>query len=1024
MVTPEFEEAYKKLNPEQRHAVDTIEGPVMVVAGPGTGKTQILTLRVANILLQTDTNPGNILALTFTESGVFQMRKRLVSIIGTPGYKVEISTFHSFCNDVIRNNPEDFPHLISSEAITELEQIQLMEEILETENLQLLRPFGDPLYYLRPALSSINELKKEGVTPDEFKNAIDKQKKDFASIDDLYYEKGANKDKMKGKYQDLQRAIAKNEELLIIYQAYQKALVDQKLYDFNDMLLEVIDALGKDENLLLRLQERYQYILVDEHQDTNAAQNKIIELLASFYEIPNLFVVGDEKQAIFRFQGASLENFLYFQKLYRTAVLINLKENYRSTQTILDAAGSLITNNLLSALLFPNQTQLSSNVDFNPEPISVAEFSDPNAEYFWIGEKIKELTSQKVSPSEIAVLGRNNRDLMPLTDILEDLAIPFTLESDANILYDPYVARMIFILRAVDELGNDAALVRALHIDFLGIDPLDIYKLIKYSQKKDLFLTEALSEDGEIDISLKDSAKIKDFFKKIVEWNKESKNEPLNCLFVDILKQSGLLEAIMKSKNSAEVLDKFASLYTDIKIQQEKKPNFSLSDFLTYLILLETHQVSIKKTSHSAKKAGVRLMTAHKSKGLEFEYVFIINSFDGHWGNARKRSQYFQIPWEILSRQLNEKMEFDPLDDERRLFYVALTRAKKQVFITYSNSSIDGKEQNPSQFVSEIADDFKQNLDIKKFEEDFLKEKEKIFISKRPSDKETREKQFLESREFFSQLFYERGLSATGLNNYLECPWKFVFRNLLLLPDIKTKQAVFGSAIHYVLSCYLKASKKDLITADFLVQKYQDFLKSEHLYKKDKEELIEKGRKVIEGYFNYVKDYLKGEFLSEFEIRGIKFSEDVTLNGRLDMIEILDKKGTVRAYDFKTGQPKTRNQIEGLTQTSNGSYNATRFKSVAMKSRGDYKRQLVFYKLLLDRYQNKKMQMTEGVIEFVEPDKKGEFKREIFEITDEDTKQLEDEITRIASEITNLTFWDQRCDDKECEYCELRDFIS
>lgn len=1023
MVTPEFENAYKRLNPEQKLAVDTIEGPVMVVAGPGTGKTQILTLRIANILLQTDTNPGNILALTFTESGVFQMRKRLVSIIGTPGYKVEISTFHSFCNDVIRNNPEDFPHLISSEAITELEQIQLMEEILEAENLNLLRPFGDSLYYLRPALSSINELKKEGVTPDEFKEAIEKQKQDFEKIEDLRYEKGANLGKMKGKYQDLQRAIAKNEELLIIYRAYQKALVDKKLYDFNDMLLEVIAALEKDESLLLRLQERYQYILVDEHQDTNAAQNKIIELLSSFYEIPNLFVVGDEKQAIFRFQGASLENFLYFQKLYPSAVLINLKQNYRSTQIILDAADSLISNNLLSTLLLPNQT-LSSNVEFDLESIKIAEFNEANSEYFWVGEKVKELLNQKVSPSEIAILGRNNQDVLPLIDILEDLSIPFTLESDANILYDPYVARMIFILRAVEELGNDAPLVRALHMDFLKIDPLDIYKLIKYSQKKEIFLTELLSEDKEIEISLKDLSKIRDFFKKQVEWNKESKNEPLNCLFVDILKQSGLLEAIMQSKNSTEVLDKFASLYTDIKIQQEKKPNFSLADFLNYLTLLETHRVSIKKTSHSAKRLGVRLMTAHKSKGLEFEYVFIINSFDGHWGNARKKAQFFQIPWSILSakaekisepsnegsssKQLNEQIEFDPIEDERRLFYVSLTRAKKEIFITYSNTSIDGKEQNPSQFISEISDDFKQDLNIKEFEERLLKDKQRIFISKKPIDSSAREKQFLESKEFFSQFFFERGLSATGLNNYLDCPWKFVFRNLLLLPDVKTKQAVFGSAIHYVLSCYLKASNKELITSDFLIQKYLEFLSREHLYKKDKEELMEKGKVVIDAYFKYIKDYLKGDFLSEFEVKGIKFSDNVTLNGRIDMIEVLDKKGKVRTYDFKTGQPKSRNQIEGLTQTSNGSY----------------KRQLVFYKLLLDRYQNGKMQMTEGVIEFVEPDKKGEFKRGIFEITDEEIKLLEFDIARVSDEIANLSFWYKSCDDKKCEYCQLRSYIS
>lgn len=1005
MVTPEFESAYKKLNPEQRLAVDTIEGPVMVVAGPGTGKTQILTLRIANILLQTDINPENILALTFTESAVFQMRKRLVSIIGTPGYRVEISTFHSFCNEVIKQNPEDFPHLISSEAITELEQIQLIEEILDYEDLKLLRPFGDPFYYLRPSLAAINELKKEGVSVEDFKKTVEKQKQDFDLIEDLYYQKGANEGKMKGKYQDLQRAIAKNEELLVIYSAYQKELLEKKLYDFNDMLLEVIAALQKDENLLLRLQERYQYILVDEHQDTNAAQNKIIELLASFYNIPNLFVVGDEKQAIFRFQGASLENFLYFKKLYPEAVLINLKENYRSTQTILNAATSLIANNL-SANILAETTELKANVSYEERPINVAEFSDFNAEYFWIGEKIKELI-EDTNPSEIAVLGRNNRDLIPLMEVLEEKNIPFTLETDANVLYDPFVKRMIYILRAIDGLGNDADLVRALHIDFLKINPLDIYKLIKYSQKKDKYLTEVLREDNLEDLNLETLGNIKSFFERIVDWNTKGFNDPFNYLFVDVFKNSGLLEAVMQSKNSTDILDKFASLYIDIRAQQDKNPDFSLKDFLNYLSLLENHQISIKKTTKASQKKGIRLMTAHKSKGLEFEYIFIINAYDGHWGNARKKASLFQLPWDKLGIKLSGT-EMDPLEDERRLFFVSITRAKKEVFITFANCSLDGKEQQPSQFITEIKDEYKRYLDVSEFETRFLSEKEKIFIEKKVVDSHTREKEFLESKDFFTQLFYERGLSATGINNYLSCPWKFVFRNLLLLPDIKQKQQIFGSAVHFALCCYLEDPDRKNKDERFLIQKYLEFLEKEILTKRDREELKEKGKKILAEYFNAVAKNWEGDLKGEMDIKGVKFSEDIILNGRLDMVETLNSKGDVRVYDFKTGKPKSRNQIEGLTKTSNG----------------DYLRQMVFYKILLDRYHNGKLKMSEGVIEFVEPDSSGSFKRETFIISDEQIKEVEDEISEIASEVINLEFWNKRCEDKDCEYCRLRNYIS
>ena len=187
MVTERFRESINKLNIEQKKAVDAIEGAVMVIAGPGTGKTQILTLRIANILLQTDTNPENILALTFTESGVYAMRKRLVDIIGTPAYKVEINTFHGFCNDLIRNNPEDFPNFISSNNAEDVEQIQIIEEIINKENLTILKPFGDPLHYVKPALSAISDLKKEGITVEKFEVEVAQDEEYFEKIDDLYH---------------------------------------------------------------------------------------------------------------------------------------------------------------------------------------------------------------------------------------------------------------------------------------------------------------------------------------------------------------------------------------------------------------------------------------------------------------------------------------------------------------------------------------------------------------------------------------------------------------------------------------------------------------------------------------------------------------------------------------------------------------------------------------------------------------------------------------------------------------------
>src|SRR3989344_2392455 len=667
MITSEFKQYYQKLNSSQKEAVDQTEGPVMVVAVPGTGKTQILTLRIANILLKTDTEASSILVLTFSEAAALQIRSRLTSLIGTPAYKVEISTFHGFCNNVIRNNPEEFPHLISSEAITEVEQIEIIEKIILENSFKYLKPFGDPLYYLRSSLSGINDLKKENIKPDDFKEALENQKLDFEKIEDLYHEKGKykqslpsaeGKNLMKGKYQDLQKEIAKNSELLFIYEEYQKQLLKQKKYDFNDMLLEVVNAFKVNKGLLLRLQERYQYILVDEHQDTNAAQNKIVEFLADFYENPNLFVVGDEKQAIYRFQGASLENFLYFQKLYPSVKLINLSEN--------------------------------------------------------------------------AILGRNNKDLISVGEFLERLGIPFSIHTDQNVFADLEIQKLLSIFRALNNFGSDLELIKVMHVSLFSLEPLDVYKLISQSPREresvhELLEKVATDEELKKKLKLQGREKVVQFYNQLKSWWTDSNNLSLEHLFVKVVKESGFQESILKSPKRYEILDKVIALFEQAKVLSQKNPQINLKDFVNYLDLLEKHNLSLKTQVRTQRINAVRLMTAHRSKGLEYDYVFIINTYDGHWGNSRARSNSLKLPWTYLTGKLDLKDIEDVDEDERRLFFVAMTRARKMIYLTYSGFSIDGKEQLPSRFISEIEPDLMEQVETEEFEKRFSENKQLLF---------------------------------------------------------------------------------------------------------------------------------------------------------------------------------------------------------------------------------------------------------------------------------------------------------
>lgn len=1011
MINNEFKKNYLALNKEQKEAVDTIEGPVMVIAGPGTGKTQILTLRIANILLKTQINPENILALTFSEAASFEMRDRLSKIIGTPAYRTEISTFHSFANSIIKNYPEEFPTLLSSESITELEQIELIEKLISKLALKLLKPFGEPLYFLKDILQAINDLKKEGIDPEELAVAIKKQEIDFENTDDLYHEKGkygpkvcddgvVTKGEMKGVYQSLKKDIEKTKEFLEIFKNYQKSLMEERKYDFNDMLLQAVKVLQTNRPLLLRIQEKFQYILVDEHQDTNASQNKLIELVASFYETPNLFVVGDEKQAIYRFQGASLENFLYFKKIYPKAKLINLTKNYRSHKIILDASGGFIEKNI-SANILPQKKLLAESV-LKKEKIQIAALADYHMEYEFIASDIAGKFKKSLKNISVAVLARRNMDLLPLSQSLERRGIKFIIQADLNIIKDLQIQKLLILLEAIGNPFDEVFLLKVMHLDFLGLEPIDVYKILNYSKKEKIAFIEIIGKINKTltkELSLENPGAVINFYKKYKEWIKLEGNIAFDDLFVKIVNESGFREYLLKLNDRYSVLNKLTGLFDEIKKHINKNPEFNLQDFLRFLQTIEKHKISLQASQENSLEDGVRLLTVHKAKGLEFDFVYIINCFDSRWGNSKKRGAKIKIPWEYFGQNIKADISFEEIEDERRLFYVGITRAKQGLCLSYSKFGIDGKEQLPSQFLSEIEPRFFQQINVSDFEKSF--DKSELFNESRKIIIDPKNEQYLRS------IFLEKGLSATGLENFLRCPWKYFFRNLVALPDVKSKQLIFGTAIHFALESFIKLRNARKLDATFMVNKFNESLDGAGLLEKERTEVAEKGKKALGLLYEKVIPTWPKNIQSELQIKGVRLSDNVILNGRIDMIEPLTKGGLVRVHDFKTGKIKSRSQIDGSSE----------------KSKYNYFRQLTFYKMLLDRYKEGIFNMHEGVIDFVEPDEKERFRSEVFAVTNKDVKGLEELIEQTADQIMNLKFWDKKCDDEVCEYCKLAEMV-
>ncbi|MEK7552179.1 MAG: ATP-dependent DNA helicase [Patescibacteria group bacterium] len=990
MDSSEFKRQYNQLNPEQKSAVDTIEGPVMVIAGPGTGKTQILTLRIANILRKTDTEPGSILSLTFTESAAYSMRQRLHKIIGSQSYRVQIFTFHGFCNEIIRNFPDYFPRIIGSTTASDVERIKIIEDIINRTKLSHLKPFGAPDYYVRPTLSSIQHLKRENISPTEFKKFINKEEKEFKRLISGD-EKLSKIDRLR-----MEKRLEKNKELLAIFEQYEKTLAARLVYDYEDMILEVIRALENSEELLLSLQEEYQYILADEHQDANNSQNRILELISGFHKNPNLFIVGDEKQAIFRFQGASLQNFLHFKKLYPDALVLSLKTNYRSTQTILDASHSLIEKNQVEDPKLRQRLESKTKRPLSQEiKISFYEFNKPVFEESFIAFDIKRRIKAGAEPHTIAVFYRNNSDALPIVKALEQSGVPFEVYSDQSLFLQENIRKLSVFLRAVNSFGDESFLSELLFIDFFDFDNLDIYKLLNFGRRQKINLFDILSSEYLLkQTKVKNPAILSDFYKNMSRWGALARNKSLVDFLEIVVRESGYLKFLLSHVGVWDELNKLESFFDQAKTLSESHKEARLKDFINYLDILKQHNILVKTTSdYGPKKDAVKLMTAHKAKGLEFDYVYITGLYDGHWGNTRNH-KHFHLPGN----------SFDPdLEDERRLFYVALTRAKCEVSLSFARANDRQKLRLPSQFVSEIDEKFIFKNDTFLLEQKFDKSVLK---------KDTVTPHKLEEKNYLRELFFDRGFSVTALNNYLECPWKYFFENLLRIPKAPGKSQMYGIAVHKALEDFFTIYKKGEDPGpQKLFHFFERSIKKQPLEKNDFEDSLRKGEKSLEGYYSFYKNTWTKNVIVELKIGGVvldtltikKKKYPLILTGKLDKVEFTpDNK--VNVVDYKTSQPKTRNQILGKTKSS----------------RGEIYRQLLFYKILLDRFDSGKFKMISGEIDFTEKSKTGDFKKEKFIISGEETVDLIELIKKTAKEIASFSFWNKTCGVSDCRYCTLR----
>mgnify|MGYP001604281787 CR=1 FL=1 len=964
--TPAFEEAYRKLNTKQKEAVSTIYGPVIVVAGPGTGKTQMLALRIGNILLKaTGTKPDEILALTFTESAVATLRTRLASFIGAAAYRVRIHTFHGFAQSILELRPDLFPRIALGAHLSPVRGVTLMEQLLDRGSYTRIRSPKNPHRSARNLLGFMGKLKQEHYTPERYLAELTKEHELLLADPDRIHASGAHEGKEKAEYLHRRERIEKHIEVAQLFSAYQEALERESLYDYEDLINEAVRGLEMDEGFRAQVGERSQFVLADEHQDANPAQNRLLELITDFDGVPNLFIVGDEKQAIYRFQGASLASFFYFKKKYPEAKVISLDENYRSTENILAAAHDLIAP---APVPDPDLRPTLTAVRGQGGSVEEVVCDTPREEYETIRAYIEKLHAKGVQYEDIAILTKKNADVLALAGYLHQVGIPEDhMTAEMSALSHPVVLLFIALIRACTDLSQDSPLARVLFLPGIPMSLMERMQLLAVARAGKP-LIKILIEHG--------TSEMRAWVEHLKKLAEEMSATPVVEWLARLAFDSGFLAGVLALGESEDAYEAYQGFMDEAALLTRENPSATALDLLQRLALIEKHELRVERAR--TKHAGVRIMTVHGAKGLEFPYVIIAHASDERW--LRGKTDEFSL---LLEKEDDEH-------DVRRLLYVALTRAKDGVLITRSVTTEENRAQTPLRFLADMSARVTQ-----------------VNAATLPPAVTPYELRTILDPNFLKERLLVRGFSPTGFNNFAASPWQYYFRTLLQLPDAPSLPMLFGTAVHAGLKAYADKVKAGSASVDDATDAFTRELSHLPLSALDRQELMKTGVAALRAYLAQEGAHMKSAHESEFAITVslmVPGVGPVPLSGKLDRLDLRDD-GTVMVIDYKTGKAKSENDIRGLTKSGDG----------------NYYRQLVFYKLLLDK--DGRYLMNEGALHFVEPNEKGKCIIRAFTITDAEVAALEEDLIKAAQAIANGSAFAAPCDPEFCNYCDLVGFL-
>jgi DNA helicase-2/ATP-dependent DNA helicase PcrA len=885
----------KGLNPEQKKAVSHGEGPLLVIAGAGTGKTLVIIRRIAHLIAQKKAKPGEILALTFTDKAAQEMEIRVDQLVPYGYIDVSISTFHAFGDRVLRDHAIDLGLRPDYRVLSRAEQMVFLREHIFEFPLKYYKSLSDPTRHLEALVNVISRAQDEDVTAEE------------------YLKWAKKKAKAKGQRPKAEGIEELNKQLEIakIYAKYQDLKAERGFVDFGDQVNLALKLFRERPAILKKFQERYKYILVDEFQDTNYAQFELLKLLAG--KKANLMVVGDDDQSIYKFRGAAISNILNFGKAYKKSKRVVLTKNYRSTQIILNTARRLIRHN------DPERLEVRAGVDKKLKALSKAKnkrvehrhFDRLSSEADWIAQIIKKKYGEGLKYSDFAILVRANADAEPFRQALNMLGIPYQFSGGGGLYVNPEIQLAISFLKSIGDLADSIALYQLAASPIYQLDTLDLQKMNTFARRRNYTLHHVFThlEESRVagsefrvlsDVKKDSLATVRKIMEDIRYYLDFARQKTTGEVLYQFLKKSGYLSRLTReeSPENESRLTNLAHFFDRIKEFKAVAEVDRVSEFVKYLNVLREAGDNPETVSFDPDLDAVNVLTVHKAKGLEFRVVFLA-ALVAEKFPVRRRKDPIELALSLIKEETPQG-DFH-LQEERRLFYVGMTRAREELYLTSALDYGGKRQRKVSQFVLEALDLPRVDISLIKSSP---REQIELFAPGEvvlPAAKKLRK----------DEILY---LSHYQMDDYLTCPLKYKYVHILRVPLLPNAQILYGSALHQAVQAYnlaklnkQKFSEKDLQKVLLNSWSSEGFISREH----EEQRMANAKRALKLFYQKQKKSRRRIKYVEEtFSVP----RENLVIRGRWDRVD--EDKGKTFIIDFKSSEVRKQEEADRKARES------------------------------------------------------------------------------------------------------------